>query len=84
MLEHPTRDWTPIFREIQSSLASELLDTVKKTSPKFFEDLVVNGLVARGYGGSVEDARKVVGRSGDYGIDGIIKEDQLGLDVVYV
>jgi restriction system protein len=72
------------FAELRLSLASELLDTVKKSSPSFFEDLVVKLLVAMGYGGSVEDAGKSVGRSGDDGIDGIIKEDKLGLDVVYV
>lgn len=53
-------------------------------SPKFFEELVVDLLVAMGYGGSREDAAAVVGRSGDEGIDGIIKEDRLGLDTIYV
>jgi restriction system protein len=72
------------FQELQASLADELLDAVKKSTPAFFEDLVVKLLVAMGYGGSVEDAGRAVGRSGDDGIDGIIKEDKLGLDVVYV
>lgn len=57
---------------------------MKKGSPAFFESLVVHLLVAMGYGGSVQDAGKAVGRSGDGGIDGIIKEDKLGLDAVYV
>jgi restriction system protein len=57
---------------------------VKKSSPTFFEELVVDLLVAMGYGGSVADAGQAVGGSGDGGIDGIIKEDKLGLDVVYV
>jgi restriction system protein len=61
-----------------------LLDAVKKSSPDFFEKLVVELLVAMGYGGSIEDAGKAVGGAGDGGIDGIIKEDRLGLDVVYV
>ena len=72
------------FGELQVSLASELLESVKKSSPEFFEELVVRLLVAMGYGGSVVDAGKAVGKSGDDGIDGIIKEDKLGLDVIYV
>ncbi len=72
------------FEELQVSLASELLESVKKSSPEFFEGLVVKLLVAMGYGGSVIDAGKAVGKSGDDGIDGIIKEDKLGLDVIFV
>jgi len=71
-------------QEIQRSLATEVLDAVKRSSPLFFENLVVNLLVAMGYGGSIEDAGKAVGKSGDEGIDGIIKEDKLGLDFVYI
>jgi len=82
--ETPEERLESSFRELQSSLASELLETVKKSSPEFFENLVVKLLVAMGYGGSVEDAGRAVGRSGDDGIDGIIKEDKLGLDVVYI
>jgi restriction system protein len=55
-----------------------------KCSPTFFEKLVIDLLVAMGYGGSIEDAGAAIGRSGDGGIDGIIKEDHLGLDVLYV
>jgi restriction system protein len=65
-------------------LASQLLDRVKSASPEFFENLVVEVLVAMGYGGSHEDAARVVGRSGDGGIDGIIKQDRLGLENIYV
>jgi restriction system protein len=72
------------FQELQNSLASEVLDAVKRTSPEFFERLVVKLLVAMGYGGSIQDAGKAVGRAGDEGVDGIIKEDKLGLDVVYI
>ena len=72
------------YRQVQNALTSELLDRVKGTSPAFFERLVVQLLVAMGYGGSMEDAGKAVGRSGDEGIDGIIKEDRLGLDVIYL
>lgn len=70
--------------ELQKSLAQDLLQQVKACTPQFFETLVVDVLVAMGYGGSVKDAAQVVGKSGDGGIDGIIKEDRLGLDVIYV
>lgn len=69
---------------LRSALANEVLEAVKKSTPRFFEELVVDLLVAMGYGGSVTDAGKAVGRSGDGGIDGIIKEDKLGLDVIYI
>jgi len=65
-------------------LAAQLLERVKQAPPAFFENLVVELLVAMGYGGSHEDAAKVVGRSGDGGVDGIIKEDRLGFDSIYV
>jgi restriction system protein len=65
-------------------LAQDLLQQVKSGTPAFFEQLVVDLLVAMGYGGSLKDAASAVGQSGDGGIDGIIKEDKLGLDVVYV
>lgn len=71
-------------RKLQSDLASELLDSIKRCSPGFFERLVVELLVKMGYGGSRADAGKAIGKSGDEGIDGIIKEDRLGLDIVYV
>jgi len=72
------------FQQVQSALASDLLERVKAASPTFFERLVVQLLVSMGYGGSMEDAGKAIGRSGDEGIDGIIKEDRLGLDVIYL
>jgi restriction system protein len=72
------------YQVLRRAVAADLLETVKKSSPSFFEKLVVDLLVAMGYGGSVEDAGNAVGRSGDGGVDGIIKEDRLGLDVVYV
>jgi restriction system protein len=65
-------------------LESDLLDQVKNASPAFFERLVIDLLVSMGYGGSRQDAGRAVGKSGDGGIDGIIKEDKLGLDVIYV
>jgi restriction system protein len=72
------------YQGLRSDLAQELLERIKKCSPKFFETLVVKLLVAMGYGGSLQDAGQAIGQSGDGGIDGTIKEDTLGLDVVYV
>lgn len=72
------------YQALRSTLAQELLEKVKQVSPRFFERLVVDLLVAMGYGGSRRDAGKAIGRSGDGGIDGIINEDRLGLDVVYI
>lgn len=72
------------YSGLRQQLADELLDRVRAAPPSFFEQLVVDLLVAMGYGGSRQDAGQAVGQSGDGGIDGIIKEDRLGLDVVYV
>lgn len=69
---------------LQKALAAELLERVRQGTPKFFEELVVELLVKMGYGGSREDASSVVGGGGDEGIDGIIKEDRLGLDTIYI
>jgi restriction system protein len=69
---------------LRANLAAEVLERVRQASPKFFEELVVELLVAMGYGGSREDASSVVGGGGDEGIDGIIKEDRLGLDTIYI
>jgi len=71
-------------QKLQKELASELLDRIKKCSPTFFEKLVVELLVKMGYGGSRADAGKTIGRTGDEGIDGIINEDKLGLDIIYI
>lgn len=72
------------YQSLRVELARELLDKVKSCTPEFFEGLVVDLLVAMGYGGSRQDAGQAVGRSGDGGVDGIIKEDRLGFDVVYI
>jgi restriction system protein len=72
------------YQSLRRDLAQELLQRAKNSSPRFFENLVVDLLVAMGYGGSKKDAGQAVGQSGDGGIDGIIKEDKLGLDVVYI
>lgn len=72
------------YQEIRIKLADEILSTVKTCSPRFFEHLVIDLLVKMGYGGNLKDAGNVIGQSGDGGVDGIIKEDKLGLDVIYV
>jgi restriction system protein len=72
------------YQKIRKSLASELINKVVELSPTFFERLVVELLVKMGYGGSIKDAGKAMGKSGDEGIDGTIKEDKLGLDIIYI
>jgi len=72
------------YQEIRESLAQELLQQISECSDSFFERLVVEVLVAMGYGGSQREAARAVGKAGDEGIDGIIDEDRLGLDTVYI
>ena len=72
------------YQHIRKSLAQELLNKVKTLPSTFFEKLVVDLLVKMGYGGSIKDAGKAIGKSGDEGIDGMIKEDKLGLDIIYI
>ncbi len=72
------------YDAIRAQLAGELLEQIMSSSPRFFETLVVDLLVNMGYGGTRRDAGEAVGGSGDEGIDGIIKEDRLGLEVVYI
>ena len=71
------------YKVLQQQLAGDLLEQIGAKSPAFFEDLVIKLLVKMGYGGSEHDAR-VTGRSGDGGIDGLINEDRLGLERIYV
>jgi len=71
-------------RTIRKELAGEILQRVKGCPPAFFERLVVELLVKMGYGGTRQDAGRAIGRSGDEGIDGVIHEDRLGLDVIYL
>jgi restriction system protein len=80
----PEESLDSAYQSIRKSLASELLNKVVELSPAFFERLVVELLVKIGYGGSIKDAGKAIGKSGDEGIDGTIKEDKLGLDVIYI
>jgi restriction system protein len=72
------------YQKIRGDLATDLLQRLKNCSPTFFERLVVEVIVKMGYGGTRKDAGKAVGKSGDGGIDGIIKEDKLGLDAIYI
>jgi restriction system protein len=72
------------YQELKHNLASEILQTIKSCSPEFFEKLVVDVLVKMGYGGTRKEAGQAIGKSGDEGIDGIINEDRLGLDVIYI
>lgn len=69
---------------IKKSICDDLLNKILEQSPYFFEQLVVDLLVSMGYGGNIEDAGKATKKSGDEGIDGLIKEDKLGLDTIYI
>lgn len=72
------------YASLQAALRDELLERILANSPVFFEQLIVDLLVAMGYGGSHKDAAAQLGRSGDGGVDGIVNEDRLGLDRIYV
>ena len=80
----PSEALETAYENLREELVDELLAKLKKSSPPFFERIVVELLVKMGYGGSRADAGKAIGRTGDEGIDGIIKEDKLGLDVIYI
>lgn len=82
--ETPEETLQRAYESIRGELAGQILEKIKGNSPAFFEKLVVDLMVAMGYGGSRADAGKSIGGSGDEGVDGIIKEDRLGLDVVYL
>lgn len=80
----PEESLETAYQSIRNDLVADLLQRVKACSPSFFERLVVEVIVKMGYGGTRRDAGKAIGRSGDGGIDGIIKEDKLGLDAIYI
>ncbi len=88
--ETPRQEQTPqetleySYEKLRRELADELLKQVKTASPSFFEKLVVDLLLKMGYGGSRQEAGKAIGQSGDEGIDGVINEDKLGLDIIYI
>ncbi|HAR54650.1 restriction endonuclease [Roseovarius nubinhibens] len=71
-------------RKLQTALAANLLDNVRAASPAFFEQLIVDLLIAMGYGGTSDDAGRALGQSGDNGIDGVIDQDPLGVDQIYL
>lgn len=80
----PEEEIEAVYQRLREGLAMELLETIKTCTPTFFEHLVLDLLVRMGYGGTRKDAGEAIGGSGDGGIDGIIKEDRLGLDIVYI
>jgi restriction system protein len=82
--ETPEERIDSAYRELRSALAAELLDQVIDQSAAFFEQLVLDVLHAMGYGGTRDDAAEHLGQSGDEGVDGVIREDRLGLDLIYV
>jgi len=89
-VEGETHERTPeealesAYNQLRDNLANDLLQQIKSCSPGLFEKIVVELLLKMGYGGSRQDAGRAIGRSGDEGIDGIIKEDRLGLDIIYI
>ncbi len=72
------------YQDIQNEILIQLLEKIKNNTPEFFETLIIDLMIAMGYGGSKKEAGKSIGRSGDEGIDGIINEDRLGLEVIYL
>jgi restriction system protein len=80
----PEESLESAYQKLRSDLAAELMQRLRACSPAFFERLVVEVIVKMGYGGTRHDAGKAIGKSGDGGIDGIIKEDKLGLDAIYI
>lgn len=81
---NPEETLETAYQELKDGLVLELLDAIKQCTPEFFEQLVIDVLIKMGYGGSRKEAGQAIGRSGDEGIDGIIKEDKLGLDIIYL
>lgn len=71
-------------RQINLALGADLLERVRAASPKFFEDVIVSLLLAMGYGGSEQGAARALGRTGDNGVDGVVDQDPLGVDQIYV
>lgn len=82
--ETPREALERVYSQMHRDLTDELLERVKGISPAYFERIVVDVMLAMGYGGSRQDAGHTVGQSGDGGIDGIIDEDRLGLDKIYL
>jgi restriction system protein len=72
------------YQQINEELAKDILQQIKTVSPRSFEHIVVDLLVKMGYGGSDKDAARAIGRSGDEGVDGVINQDTLGIDRIYI
>ena len=80
----PEEELESAYENLREDLVAEIIQNLKNSHPSLFEKIVIDVLVKMGYGGSLRDAGKAIGKSGDEGIDGIIKEDKLGLDIIYV
>lgn len=80
----PEEEFEAAYENLKSELTSEVIHQLKECPPLLFEKIVIEVLVKMGYGGTLKDAGKAIGKSGDEGIDGIIKEDRLGLDIIYI
>ncbi len=80
----PDENLQAAHRKLEAALAANLLDYVRSASPMFFENLIVDLLIAMGYGGTSEDAGRALGQSGDNGVDGVIDQDPLGVDQIYL
>lgn len=72
------------YQQLRNEVANELLHLIKGNTPEFFEKLVVHLIVSMGYGGSVKEAGRATRKTADEGIDGVIKEDRLGLETIYL
>lgn len=83
-IQTPEEQLEEAYENIRETLAGDILEQLKAVSPEFFERIIVEAIVRMGYGGTRKDAGQAVGKSGDGGIDGIIKEDRLGLDIIYL
>ena len=82
--ETPDEIMRVAHRQVETTLGQDLLDRIRAAPPAFFERLIVNLLLSMGYGGSAAEAGRALGRSGDDGVDGVIDQDPLGLDRVYI
>jgi len=80
----PDENLQSAHKKLEAALAANLLDYVRSASPIFFENLIVDLLIAMGYGGTSEDAGRALGQSGDNGVDGVIDQDPLGVDQIYL
>ena len=80
----PDEDLRKAYEQINAGIAEDILERVRSSTPQFFEDLILKLLLAMGYGGTSEDAARALGKSGDNGVDGVVDQDSLGVDQIYV